>query len=352
MMVQSACKPSTEPPARGNNSETVMPNVFVLMPFDEDFDAVYKDFIKLVMEEVGFGVVRADEIKGQNNILRDVIKGIAQSDLIVADMTGANANVFYELGIAHALRKSVIHITQNRDDSPFDIEAYRSLEYDTHFSEIGKAKESLSKLAKDFLEETAKFSNPVSDFYPSSEVEEEGGQEVRDYLKGIREYCNGFTEEVSKDVEALDNHGKQFSKHVTELSQSQGNVVRHLCDVFANRIRDFETGFQKHNEDYEKSISNPQGDLGFLISRYKGDFSDTNSVIDSLKTSLLVNQSRLIQLAWRLENIPINLHLHGFEGQRLYLARVCNQAGAEIRALAENLDKTTASISRFLKHDG
>ena len=128
-----------------------MPKAFVLMPFSQEFDDVYNDFIKPTLEAVGFEVSRADEIKGQNNILRDIIQGIANSDLIVADLTGENANVFYELCIAHHLRKPDIRITQCIDDYPFDLRMYRVLEYDTRFSKIGKAKESLLKLVTDFL---------------------------------------------------------------------------------------------------------------------------------------------------------------------------------------------------------
>ena len=73
-----------------------MPTAFVLMPFDEDFDAVYTDFLTPVLSDHGFEVQRADdiEIESQQNILRDVVRGIAISDLIVADLTAANPNVF------------------------------------------------------------------------------------------------------------------------------------------------------------------------------------------------------------------------------------------------------------------
>ena len=97
------------------------------MQFGEEFDDAYAHFIKAVLEDAGLDVFRADEIEGQNNILRDVIQGRVRSDLIVADMTCSNANVFYELGITHTLRKPVIHITQNIGKIPFDLSSYRVL---------------------------------------------------------------------------------------------------------------------------------------------------------------------------------------------------------------------------------
>ena len=61
-------------------------SVFLMMPFDEEFEPVYSDFIRPVLDEVGFNVVRADDIQSQRSILRDVLEGINNSDLIVADL--------------------------------------------------------------------------------------------------------------------------------------------------------------------------------------------------------------------------------------------------------------------------
>lgn len=76
---------------------------FILMPFTESLNDVYDFLIKGALVEAGYQVKRADDIKSQSNILEDIVKGIIESDLIVADLTDSNANVYYELGIAHAL---------------------------------------------------------------------------------------------------------------------------------------------------------------------------------------------------------------------------------------------------------
>ena len=92
------------------------------MPFDKEFEGVYLGFIKPVLTDAGFAVDRADDIESQQNILRDIIEKIDQSNLVIADLTGDNPNVFYELGLAHALRKPVILITQRVADVPFRLE--------------------------------------------------------------------------------------------------------------------------------------------------------------------------------------------------------------------------------------
>ena len=129
-----------------------MPIAFVLIPFDQEFDPVYEDFIKPVLQEAGLVVSRADNIESQQNILKDVMGGIGHGDLIIADLTYSNPNVYYELGVAHASKKPTIHLTQSLEDVPFDLRSYRLIEYDTHFSKIGEARTKLGNYAELFLE--------------------------------------------------------------------------------------------------------------------------------------------------------------------------------------------------------
>src|SRR5215510_3429797 len=94
--------------------------VFVLMPFHEDFRDIYELGIKQACIDAGAYCERVDEQIFHENILERVYNQIAKADIIVAEMTGKNANVFYETGYAHALNKRVILLTQNVEDIPFD----------------------------------------------------------------------------------------------------------------------------------------------------------------------------------------------------------------------------------------
>ncbi len=140
------------------------PSAFVLMPFANDLQEVYDLFIRPSLEQAGYLVIRADDISNQRNILEDIVKAIEGSDLIVADLTGENPNVYYELGIAHALGKPVVLLTQNVKELPFDLKSYRVIPYDIHFADIDKAKGELSKIAETAKSGHVEFGNPVSDF--------------------------------------------------------------------------------------------------------------------------------------------------------------------------------------------
>lgn len=111
------------------NSPKAKPFVFVLMPFSDDFNDVYQFGIKRACEEHDAYCERVDEQMFDGTILERIFSQIARADVIVADMTGKNANVFYETGYAHALKKRVILLTKSAADIPFDLKHYTHLVY-------------------------------------------------------------------------------------------------------------------------------------------------------------------------------------------------------------------------------
>ena len=103
---------------------------FVLMPSTPEFAVVYEDLVIPAFEEAGFVVERALDISSQQSILRDIVTAIERAAVVVADLTEANANVYYELGLAHALGKQVFLISQDVDGAPFDLRSYRIFRVD------------------------------------------------------------------------------------------------------------------------------------------------------------------------------------------------------------------------------
>jgi hypothetical protein len=97
------------------------PFVFVLIPFDKRFDDIYKFGIKGAAEDVGAYAERLDEQIFVEGMLDRIFNQISKADIIVADMTGRNPNVFYEVGYAHALGKITLLLTQDANDIPFDL---------------------------------------------------------------------------------------------------------------------------------------------------------------------------------------------------------------------------------------
>ncbi len=103
---------------------------FVLMPFKPDSDELYSRTIKPTVERLGtLRCLRADEIYGPRPIIADIWRSIRKSKLVVAELTSRNPNVFYELGLAHAIQKPVILLSQDENDVPFDLRHVRVIIY-------------------------------------------------------------------------------------------------------------------------------------------------------------------------------------------------------------------------------
>jgi hypothetical protein len=111
-------------------SQKTSQTVFVMMPFSSEFDDVYstvKDSIASV--DASMRVIRLDEVRAAGSITEDLVEGIRKSTVCVADVTGANPNVMWEVGFAAALGIPVIAIKRQNGPLPFDIKDIRTLMY-------------------------------------------------------------------------------------------------------------------------------------------------------------------------------------------------------------------------------
>ncbi|NEP61073.1 MAG: hypothetical protein F6K31_29510 [Symploca sp. SIO2G7] len=141
-----------------------LPHAFVVMPFGRkqgrdgvwiDFNSIYQNLIKPALEDAGFEPFRADEESVSGDILTDMFQELLLADLVLTDLSIDNANVFYELGVRHALRKrGLVHIQCGRAYLPYDIFNVRALPY--HCDESGcpdpqyleKDKEAIVKMVR------------------------------------------------------------------------------------------------------------------------------------------------------------------------------------------------------------
>lgn len=106
---------------------------FIIMPFNNRFNDVYDQHIKPLIENQLKSVkcIRIDKYPRTGNIINHIIQEIKRSLFIIADITGYNSNVFYEIGFAHALKKNVIFIkNKSLGLLPFDIRGQYVIVYD------------------------------------------------------------------------------------------------------------------------------------------------------------------------------------------------------------------------------
>jgi hypothetical protein len=102
---------------------------FVLLPLREPFTTIYEEAVAPVAAELGLSCGHAAGIFGPGRIMKDVVASITFAEVIVAELTKRNPNVFYELGIAHQEGKQVVLLSQDIEDVPFDLREMRVVQY-------------------------------------------------------------------------------------------------------------------------------------------------------------------------------------------------------------------------------
>lgn len=132
------CHPVFGPP--GDHLEQT--DIFVVMPFTQALDDVYEQCLVPTAQARGLSIARADDFYTHSAVMTDIWSAIHASSLVIADCTGRNPNVFYELGIAHTVGVPVMMISQTEDDIPSDLRHLRYYTYwpaEAGLQELGKA---------------------------------------------------------------------------------------------------------------------------------------------------------------------------------------------------------------------
>ncbi len=211
-------------------------NIFVIMPFDSEFNLIYRHLIKEPLEAHGdYTVSRADDNPGSQNLLEEIIQGIDNADLIVADLTGKNSNVYYELGIAHKGKKRTIQIVQDIEHIQFNLRAYNTVPYDVR----PDGSSDLAEKLLEFIENPDyKYKNPVTDYSVSERTEpvfgsgapdesrESADDDADDLDYGIfdaradadeaLDIILGITKGIGSDVKEI---GEKTAKHIERLNE-------------------------------------------------------------------------------------------------------------------------------------
>ena len=117
-------------------------------------DQILNHVIRPVVEERGYRAVRGDEISSSGLITSQVIKRIIGDDLVVADLTDHNANVFYELAVRHAVGRPFVQLLDKSQQLPFDVQDMRAILIDHRdLDSVARAKAALGRAIDDIIRE-------------------------------------------------------------------------------------------------------------------------------------------------------------------------------------------------------
>ncbi len=211
---------------------------FILMPFAADFEPVH-EAIKEALAGAGLLPLRADDIFSTRAGMEKILRGIGEAEVVVADMSGQNANVFYEAGIAHMAKENVVLLTRDRDDFPFDLQHIDHIVYEPTVAGLRKLTENLLKVVKSLAPE------------PPAETLQAGySGEVRMQLLRLRQQCeHDWLEEVvpTQDKAFREEFGPRLQAARSD-EEVMGVINESIRDIQAAFLRSWqpieELGFQ------------------------------------------------------------------------------------------------------------
>lgn len=338
---------------------------FVIMPFGEQFDKIYELFIAETLDDMDLKFQRADDIKSQQNILKDIIEGISKSDLIIADLTEPNPNVYYEMGIAHALKKPVISLTQDISELPFDLKSYRVIEYSIHFANIRKAKKELKDLLKEFQSGEMPYSNPVLDFLGKEDLnqitysthdthQEDLGfidhlVEIENFFKELNDVTMGLADSTN-DVGFKTDEATKKIRRATSGGPSQAATirVRKISQALAKDYGEYSDKIRESNPKYQRINGKIKTSLDFIfnfldknIEEYdEEDLIETKETFANMEESLFKAKDELENFQYTLKEIP------DFQSD---LTKSINQTIDNQDDLIGNVDQTLSTASRTVR---
>lgn len=350
-----------------------LPRVFVITPFNADSLALFEELQRVFEKEYEFK--NAGDMDNQENILQDIVEGINSAQVVIADLTGLNPNVFYELGLAHAMNKKVIIITQDINELPFDIKSYRVNEYSLQFNKLPALIEKLKKLLFGAIDNSVKYGNPVSDYLPNffnykektetkaiedsipieikstaDEKSEEDG--FLDYLTDVDEYSNKLTNEISEigiEMQEINFAVSKAANDINQIKNKSGSAdvsyVRSVCRKLSIPIEEFATKFHTHNQNisiFWNIIENSY--LSLLDSKYTQTGSNLSSIKESM-VSLDELQKVLLESNKKIEGFI--LALQGNYGIERKMNKAISSLKIELEDYLSVTETMSASVDRI-----
>lgn len=187
---------------------------FVIAPIGEDgsetrkrSDQILDHIIRPAVAECGYTAVRADKIEKLGVITSQVIQHVVEDDLIVADLTDRNSNVFYELAVRHAIRKPFIHLIQKGDRIPFDVAGTRTIFVDHRdLDSVAAAKNGIINQVKSIEDGGAQIETPISvslDLQILRQSEDPKQRSLADIMSAISELPSRIEQRFSDEAEPI-----------------------------------------------------------------------------------------------------------------------------------------------------
>jgi hypothetical protein len=238
----------------------------------------------------GYTAVRADQISEPGLITTQVIQHLVNDPMVVADLTGRNPNVYYELAVRHALRKPFIQLIQKGEQIPFDIAGMRTIPVDHQDVAVAEeAKAEIIRQMKSMEGEDATVDSPIS---------------VAIDMDILRRSGNPQDRQLADVFAAVTELNTAFTSLEKKISDSTNLLVSHLSSVLTGPVSTTDIRFQQSDaapHTFERILANKMDSLRSMVERTVGalrpedrvEITNTYNLIENMYNELLADRHKL-----------------------------------------------------------
>lgn len=213
-------------------------------------DKLLKHIIVPICEECGFNPVRVDKINDANSITQTIIEHLEEDDLVIADITEHNPNVFYEMGYRARAKKPMIYLRRKGESLPFDVNTMRTYEYDlTDLDSVEDIKQRLSNTISTFTfqdTEVVKEENPGDNVSPAVM---QILYQILDSIKVLKEDIKSEVNKFNSDtIGAIVRSMQPVQPQISDSTALQMQLISGLMKNPENFIKLFEISEKINNK--------------------------------------------------------------------------------------------------------
>ena len=208
---------------------------FIIAPIGADgsptrirSDQVLRHIIAPAVQDCGYAPIRADEITETGIITSHVVQHILSAAVVVADLTGCNPNVFYELALCHAFDKPVVPIAENDEKIPFDVAALRIIFFNHHdLDSAARARNVLAEQIRSAVDHSVRSQTPVNvalqvrSWEGSNDPAVRRGAEILSALHDMQVSLTELTNTTRQTVTDLTSAGQRQIENVARAAEDR-----------------------------------------------------------------------------------------------------------------------------------
>lgn len=234
---------------------------FFIAPIGDEGSEIRERSNKLmeyIVEEAvsnyGYSVTRADQMDQPGSITSQIIQMTVNSELVIADLTGHNPNVFYELAVRHATGKPYIQLIESSESIPFDISDLRTIQYGLGVEEADQAREQICSQLESLRDEDPEFDNPIS---RSAEMQSlrESTDPTDQNLAEILQTISRLDRKVDRLEANMVKSDPKFTQHTSRESTHSFEIDGHKFAIAGDTIsRDVISSIAKETDKTSEEV--------------------------------------------------------------------------------------------------